>query len=413
MPDKHAILSPSSAYRWMVCTPSARLEQQFPDQGSDYAAEGTLAHAVAELKAKKQFTPMGAQKFNSQLKKLEKTPLYDHGELRDPKTYWPEILRCTDEYLDYINKVALSYSETPYVAIEQQLDISRYVPECFGTGDCIIIGGHTLHIIDYKHGAGVMVDAEHNPQIMCYSLGAIERYSLLYDIRDVAMTIVQPRAQGDTIKEWGISRDELLDWGVFTLRPAADKAFKGEGDFIPGEHCRFCRARQRCRARTDHYTALEDFGGLKAPSKTKSGEFPQPPLLSDTELGDVLVRGLGIDSWLSDLKDYALSALLAGREVPGWKAVEGRKSYVWDDQNAAFAAIEAADVNEAMLYERKPLTLAAIKKMLGEQKFNAAAGIHVVQQPGKPTLCPANDKRPAITLKPTAEDDFTTNEKEK
>lgn len=413
MPDKHAILSPSSAYRWMVCTPSARLEQQFPDQGSDYAAEGALAHAVAELKVKKQFTPMGTRKFNSQLKKLEKTPLYGHGELRDPKTYWPEILRCTDEYLDYINKVALSYSETPYVAIEQQLDISRYVPECFGTGDCIIIGGHTLHIIDYKHGAGVMVEANHNPQMMCYSLGAIERYSLLYDIRDVAMTIVQPRTQGDTIKEWSIGRDELLDWGVFTLRPTADKAFKGEGDFIPGDHCRFCRVRQRCRARSDHYTALEDFGGLNAPSKTKSGEFPRPPLLSDTELGDVLVHGLGIDSWLADLKDYALSALLDGHEVPGWKAVEGRKSRVWDDQSAAFDTIRAAGVDDAMLYERKPLTLAAIEKEMGKAKFADIAGTHIIQQPGKPTLAPESDHREAITLKPTAEEDFATNEKEK
>lgn len=413
MPSQHAILSPSGAYRWMICTPSARLEQQFPDPGSDYAAEGTLAHAVAELKTKKQFSTMGPRYFSNHLKKLEQTQLFDHGELRDPKDYWPEILRCTDEYLDYINKVTLSYKEPPYVAVEQQLDISRYAPECFGTGDCIIIGGNTLHIIDYKHGAGVMVEAENNPQMMAYALGAIDRYSLLYDIHDVMMTIVQPRAQGDTVKEWSISRDDLLNWGVFTLRPAADKAFKGEGDFVPGDHCRFCRARQKCRARADHYTAMEDFGGLNAPSKNQSGAFPKPPLLSDAELGDVLTRATGLEAWKSDLSDCALSALLDGREVPGWKAVEGRKSRVWDDTNAAFDTIRAAGVDDAMLYERKPLTLAAIEKEIGKTKFADIAGAHVIQQPGKPTLAPESDHREAINMKPTAEEDFATNEKEK
>jgi hypothetical protein len=410
MPKQHAILSPSGAHRWMICTPSARLEQQFPDQGSDYAAEGTLAHAVAELKVKKQFSPMGARYFSNHLKKLEQTPLYDHGELRDPKDYWPEILRCTDEYLDYINKTALSYKETPYVAVEQQLDVSTFAPECFGTGDCIIIGGHTLHIIDYKHGAGVMVEADHNPQMMIYALGAIERYGLFYDIHDVMMTIVQPRAQGETIKEWSIGRDDLINWGALTLRPAAEAAFKGEGEFVPGDHCRFCRARQKCRARTDHYTAIEDFGGLNAPSKAQSGEFPRPPLLSDAEVGDVLTRARGLEAWKADLEDYALSALLDGREVPGWKAVEGRKSRVWDDQDAAFAAIKAAGVNEAILYKRMPLTLAAIEKALGKKDFTEAAGAHVIQQPGKPALAAESDQREAIVLKPSAEEDFSTTE---
>jgi hypothetical protein len=349
---QHAILSPSGAEKWLHCTLSARLEDSIPDKGSDYAAEGTLAHAVAELKLRKAFLePMGPKDFDKALNKLKKTKIYENGELRKSDDYWQEILDCTDVYLDYINKVAISYSSRPYVAAEQKLDISNYAAECFGTGDCIIIGGETLHIIDYKHGKGVVVDAEENPQMMLYALGAIERYSMFYSIKNVVMTIIQPRAQGDSIKEWSATRDKLLDWGVFTVRPKAQMAFNNEGDFCPGTWCKdhFCRARETCRARTGVNTALEDFKGVNAPSLKESGKAPMPPLLSDVEVGEVLKRAETLKAWVTDLENYALASILLGKEIPGWKAVEGVSRRRFDDVDSTFEVIKAAGYDEALL----------------------------------------------------------------
>lgn len=393
---KHAILPASGAARWMACTPSARLEEQFPDTGSEYAAEGTLAHSMAELKVHKKFVePMGPRKYNAALNKLKKDPLYQD-----------EMDRYTNDYLDYISGVVMSYKTAPHVAVELRLDLSRYAPESFGTGDCIILGGDTLHVIDFKYGKGVVVDVENNPQLMLYGLGALDAYGMLYNPTHVILTVFQPRADGDTVKEWEISRDDLVNWGVFTVRPAAQQAFDGKGEFKPGDWCRFCRAKAKCRARAGVNTALEDFKGVAAPSKTESGKFPLPPLLTDAEVGEVLCKAINLEKWAADLKEYALSAVLEGKEIPGWKAVEGRSRREFDDITAAFDTIKAAGIDEAMLYERKPMTLAAIEKELGKGKFAEIAGTHVVTPPGKPTLVQASDNRPPYSPKPSAEEDF-------
>lgn len=394
MPGEHAILSPSGAYRWMVCTPSAQLEQQFRDGGSDYAAEGTLAHAVAELKVRKQFLePMGPKAYEKELNKLKRTKLYENDELRKAADYWPEILSSTDEYLDYINKVTLSYPTKPYIAAEQKLDLTRFIPESFGTGDCIIIGGETLHIVDYKHGKGVPVEAEKNPQIMSYALGAIERYRMFYTIKKVVMTIIQPRL--NNIGEFEMTAEDLINWGTFTLRPAADKAFKGEGDFVPGEHCRFCRAKAQCRARADGHLALEVFGGKK------------PPLLSDNEVGEIIKKAKDLKQWAKDLEDYALSAILAGKQIPGWKAVEGRKGdRAFDDIEAAFGIIKTAGYDEALLYKREHITIPEAEKLVGKKNFAELVGDRVIRAPGKPTLAPESDKREPYSNKQTAAEAF-------
>lgn len=394
MPDKHAILSPSGAHRWMVCTPSARLEQQFADTGSDYAAEGTLAHAVAELKLREAFVePMGPKAFAAALNKLKRTKLYDNGEPRKPADYWPEILKNTDDYLDYVTKVSLAFDKKPYVTAEQKLSLENYIPESFGTADTIVIGAETMHVIDFKYGKGVPVDATENPQIMSYALGALEHYRLFYRIENVIMTIFQPRL--DNISEYSMTAENLINWGVFTLKPKAQAAFNGEGDYVPrSETCRFCRARVQCRARAGANTALEDFKGIAAPSKKESGEFPKPPLLTDAEVGEVLKRAVDLEKWAADLKDYALSAILEGKNIPGWKAVEGRSKREFDNTDDAFDDIKAAGFDEALLYERKPLTLAAVEKVLGKGKFAEVAGTHIVTPPGKPTLVDESDKRP-------------------
>lgn len=376
----HAILAASAAHRWLMCTPSAQLEATLPESTSTYAEEGTLAHEIGALKLHKYTEPMSTRTFNSRLKKLQE----------DATLYQDEMLRHTDTYLEYIKGISMGYQSLPYIAIEVRLDLTEHVPEGFGTADCIIIGGTVLHVIDLKYGKGVPVDAKGNPQMMLYALGALAKYSILYDITDVEMAIVQPRL--DTISEWGLPADDLRDWGE-NIKPIALQAHKGEGEYVAGDHCRFCRARSTCRARVDTYTALEDFGKMK------------PPLISNLEVGEVLERALGLVQWVEDLKEYALTECLCGREVPGWKAVEGRAVRQWTDADAAFDKLKEGGVDEAMLYERRALTLAATEKLLGKPRFQELVASFVTTPPGKPALVQASDKREAITRQ-SASDDF-------
>lgn len=381
MSSAHALLSASSSHKWLHCTPSARLEETFPESTSTYAEEGRLAHEIAELKLRKHFLePMGPKTFNSRLKKLQQHPLYQ-----------PEMLTHTDEYLDYVSKVVHGYDSRPHIAVEKRLDYSRYAPEGFGTGDCIIIGGKVLHVIDFKYGKGVPVSAEENPQMMLYALGALEEYSLLFEIETVKMVIVQPRLSSISWYETAVS--ELTSWGE-SSKPAAQKAFEGTGDFVPGEWCRFCRAKATCRARCDTYTALEDFG--KVP----------PPLISNEEVGEILARAQELAAWVKNLEEYALTECLAGNEIPGWKAVEGRSVRQFVDTDQAFAVMKQAGYDEALLYERKPITLTAVEKLLGKKSFQELLANQINTPPGKPTLAPASDKREAVTSKATAAQDF-------
>ncbi len=376
----HALLSASGAHRWMECTPSARLEEQFPDSTSDHAALGSLAHEVAELKLRKYFLePMGARTFNNRIKKFKQNPLWED-----------DILKHTDTYLEYVQGVVHQYKSTPYVAVEKKLDFSKYVPEGFGTGDCIVIGGNTIHVIDFKYGKGVPVSAEDNPQMKLYALGAYTAYSILYGIDTIKLAIVQPRL--DTISEYELSLSELLVWGE-TIKGVAEKAHKGEGEYCPGEHCRFCRAKSLCRARTEFNTSIQ--------------EYPlKPPIISDEEVGQILQKAKDLAKWAKDLEEYALSACLQGKAIPGWKAVEGRTSRQYTDIDAAFENLKANGIDEAVLYERKPLTVAALEKVLGKQQYKELLEAHVKVEPGKPTLALASDKREAI--KPNLEQIFQT-----
>lgn len=386
----HAILSASAAHRWMACTPSARLEEQFPDSSSEAAREGTLAHEIAELKLRKHFIePMGQKDFTAQLNKLKKEPLYQD-----------EMLRHTDSYLDYLKEITIGMKSRPYVAVEKRFDFSAFVPEGFGTGDCTIIGGETLFIVDFKYGKGVPVSAEDNPQMKLYALGAYVEYGFLYLIKNVKMVIVQPRL--DSISEFELSIDELLAWGE-SVKPIAAQAFAGEGEYKPGDHCRFCRAKATCRARSDNFMALEDF------------KLAKPPLITGEEVGSILGRAQGIASWVKALQDYALSESLQGNVIPGWKAVEGRGSRGYVDIDKAFKHLRANGVKPASLFERVPLTAPAVEKMLGKKDYRELLEEpgHVQKYPGKPTLAPESDKRPDYeSVKPSAEEDFIKTEEE-
>lgn len=378
---EHALLSASAAHRWLVCTPSVRLEEQFPDTTSEYAREGTLAHEIAELKLRKHFTePMAKATFTRRLNKLKKNELYQE-----------EMLKHTDTYLDYLKGITIGLSAAPYVAVEKRVDYSAYAPEGFGTADCIIVGGDTLYVTDFKYGKGVPVSAEDNPQMKLYALGAYMEYSLLYPIKTVHLAIIQPRLDNES--EWTLTLEELLAWGE-KIKPLAKQAYDGQGEFIPGEHCKFCRAKAKCRARAEQFTALEDFKQLK------------PPLLSDEEVGDVLKRGMELDKWVKALKTYALEESLKGKEIPGWKAVEGRGGRDYVDLDKAFAYLKENGIDEAVLYDRVPLTPPKLEKELGKKEYRSLLEEpgHVEKKPGKPTLAPADDKRPAIV--PDAESDF-------
>lgn len=377
----HALLSASGADRWINCPPSARLEEQFEDTTSDFAREGTLAHEIAELKLRKHFTdPMSTRTFNTRLNKLKKEELYQD-----------EMLGYTDTYLEYIKGVVYGYANSPHIAVEARLDFSHIVPDGFGTGDCLIIGGDTLHVIDFKYGKGVSVSAEDNPQMMLYALGALQKYAMLYGINTIKIVIAQPRL--DSISEWEISDTDLVAWGE-SIKPIAQLAFDGKGEFKAGDHCKFCRAKAQCRARTDTMTALEAFG------------LSKPPLISDEEVGSILKTAQTLKSWVSDLEGYALKALLSGKDINGWKAVEGRSNRQFDDTDKAFETIKASGIDEALLYERKPITLTAVEKLLGKKDFTEILSEHIIKPPGKPTLAPETDKRDAITLQTTAKDAF-------
>lgn len=364
----HALLSASSSHRWLHCPPSARLEEKLPESKSDYAAEGSLAHEIAELKLRKYcIEPMGARTFNARMKKFREMPLFQE-----------EMLKHIDTYLDYIAGVLHGFSSPPYVAAEKKCDYSAYAPEGFGTGDCIIIGGSILHIIDFKYGKGVPVSAKDNPQMKLYALGAYNEYSFLYPIDTVKMTIIQPRL--DIISEDSISIQELLIWGE-GIKPIAKMAFNGDGEYNPGEHCRFCRAKALCRGRADHYLSLEEFQKMK------------DPLISNEEVGQILQRAQGIAAWVKNLEDYGLNECLQGNDIPGWKAVEGRATRQFISQDKAFKVLIDNGIEETMLYERKPLTLTETEKLIGKEKFKELLSPYVNIPQGKPTLALADDKR--------------------
>ena len=376
-PSKHAVLSASGAHRWLHCNPSARLELEFADRETEAAAEGTAAHALAEHKLKKAL----------KLRSRKPVSPYDCDEMD----------AYTDGYVEFVLEQleeARALCADPLVLIEQRLDFSCYVPDGFGTGDCLIVADKLLHIIDFKYGQGVLVDAEENPQMMLYALGAYQAYSFLYDIRSIHLVIIQPRL--DSISEWECSLGELLEFAEY-VKDRAKLAINGEGEFCPGEkQCRFCRGKAQCRARAEENVKL-----AFSPDKGKL-----PPLISNEEMGKYLSTGEDVAKWLSDLKEHALKECLAGHEVPGWKAVEGRGSRDWTDMDAAFEVLKEKGIAEEILYEKKALTLAQVEKTIGKKDFAEMVGSMVVKNPGKPTLVKESDKREAITNKITAEKAF-------
>lgn len=369
----HALLSASGAHRWLNCTPSAVLETKFPDTTSEAAKEGTLAHELCEIKLSD--------------KKTDKA----HAWIKEQPLYAKEMESYTNAYVEEIDRLKMSFDSEPFFAIESKLDLSAYIPGGFGTADAVLIGGKKLIIADFKYGKGVKVDAEKNPQMMLYALGAYEKYRILYPIEEVQMEIIQPRI--DNYSSYSCSLKELLKFGE-EVKEKAETAIKGKGEFKPGDWCRFCRARAKCKARADYNVQLAFAADTS------------PELLTDEQIGEYLKKGEDVASWLSDVKGYALKACLAGKSIPGWKAVRGRSIRAFDDADAAFQDAIKAGVEEAMLYERKPISLSALERLMGKKRFSEELGSHVVKPPGKPTLAHESDKREAVTDVVTPEEAF-------
>ena len=364
MPN-HALLSASSSHRWLHCPPSARLCEGYDDKGSNFAAEGTDAHALCEYKLR---TALGME---------AKDPT------EDLSWYDAEMEESANGYAAFVMELVEEAKKTcpdPVVLIEQRLDYSRYVAEGFGTGDCVIIADGTLHIVDFKYGRGILVEAEDNPQMMLYALGALELLDCLYDIDTVSMTIFQPRR--GNVSTYTLPKADLYEWADTVLAPTAELAWSGEGEYHCGEWCQFCKAKADCRERAKANMELAEY------------EFKQPPLLTDEEVEDILSRIDELIAWASDIRDYALQAAISGKHWTGYKLVEGRSNRKYTDERAVVAAVRAAGYDP---YEHKVLSVTAMTTMLGKKQFNDILGGLVTKPQGKPTLVPDSDKRPAMT----------------
>ncbi len=388
----HALLSASSAEKWIHCPPSARLEASIPDEGSDDAKRGTLAHSIGELKLQKLFTDknMTERTYKSRLKKLQQEELYE-----------PEMDGYTDEYVDYVSSTAFGFPGQPFVAVEKRVDYGPWAKEGFGTGDCIIIYGNELHVIDFKYGKGVPKKAENNPQLSLYALGAYNEFGMLFNIENVCLHIVQPRTARNS--SWRTTMRELLSWGETVIRPAADLAWEGKGEFRPADYCKgdtenycknsFCKAYGRCRATVEHNMELH--------ADAWDGEQNQkrlPPLISWEEAGALLKKAMFLKEWVQKLEKIILERIVSGGEVPGWKAIEGKSIRKLSDADAAFAELVQAGYDEAVLYKREPIGLGELEKALSKEDKQNILSKYIVKPQGKPALAPEDDARPAMVL---------------
>lgn len=362
----HAVLSASGSHRWLNCTPSARLELEFENPGSEAAREGTAAHALCEHKLKRALHMRSRRSVSD----------YDSDEMEE----------CTDAYAEFVMEqyeAAKQVCKDPVILIEQRLDFSCYVPNGFGTGDCLIISDDRLHIIDFKYGMGILVDAEDNPQMKLYALGALAVYDTLYDIREVSMTIFQPRREN--VSTWTVPVEDLKAWAENELKPKAKMAYDGEGEYLPGEWCTFCRAAVRCRARAEEKLKLAQT------------EFRVPPLLTDTEIEDILAVLPDLTKWANEITAYALDAALNhGKEWNSFKVVEGRSVRKYRDEAAVAEAAKEAGYKD--IYRQSLIPLTEMQRLMGKDRFEEILGGLITKAPGRPTLVPKSDKRPAMNV---------------
>lgn len=372
--SKHAFLSASASHRWLNCPPSAKLCESLPDQTSSYAQEGTDCHELCAYLVEKALG----------------------RNVTDPTenlTYYnAEMQNCAEEYCGFVLEQleeAKKHCKDPQIMVEQRLDFSRFVENGFGTGDCVIVADDVLHIIDYKHGLGVLVEATNNSQLFCYALGALEIFDDLYDISEIKMSIFQPRRSNtDTFT---IRKEDLLTWANEVLVPTAKLAYEGKGEFKAGDHCQFCKVKATCRKRAEYNLELAKY------------DFAMPATLDSIEIAAILPKIDQLISWGNDLKEFALKQAQSGTHYEGFKVVEGRSNRKYTDDAVVAAAVTDAGFDP---YEKKLLGVTAMTTLLGKKRFDELLGGLIYKPPGKPALVPESDKRPAMN---SAKDDFNDN----
>jgi len=364
MPSVHARFSPSAANRRIHCPPSLLLEEQFEEGESTYAAEGTAGHELAEHLIRKY------------LKLRTKRPTSDY--------YTDELLAAVNEYVSFVIgeiETARRDCSQPVIVVEQRVDASEYVDSCFGTADMVIITDKVAHVIDLKLGKGVEVHAEENPQLMIYGLGVLHMAESLYDIETVRMTIFQPRLYN--ISSWEVEPEYLKRWGEEVLRPAGAQAMIGAGEFAAGSWCRFCRARNQCRARAEHFLDMAKM------------DFKKPALLTDTEIADILGKADELSKWASDIYAFAQEqAINEGKHWPGYKVVEGRSNRKFTSDEDVIEAAQAAGYKD--IFRKTLIGITEMERLMGKEQFNNILGRLVYKPKGKLTLVPASDKREAV-----------------
>lgn len=371
----HALLSASSAHRWLACPPSAVAAEKYPEQDTEFTREGTLAHEVAELLAKGQ------------------EPELVLGTGYVEKNVTQEMIDCAIAYRDYIDE--LKKTDDAVVLLEQRVDYSPWAPEGFGTCDCILIQDETLTIIDYKYGVGVAVSAEDNPQMKLYALGALNDFGIALDVTKVEMHIFQPRINNISRDE--LTVDELLAWAEKTVKPIAEKAAKGKGNYSAGSHCKFCPHAGRCRALTKTCTEFLETHSLRV----------AVPVLAPHEVAEVLAMEPLVSLWLKRIKNQALTTLMDGGEIPGFKVVEGKLgNRKWTDEQAVFAKLAEARYDFEDITETKLLSPAAMDKAIGKKKAAELLEQLIDRSPGAPTVVPVTDKRPVYDRLAEAQKDF-------
>lgn len=368
----HALLSASSAHRWLACPPSAVAAEAYPDQSTDFTREGTLAHEVAEAVASGKTM-----------------------EPNDDTGVTLEMIGNAEGYRDYIQEQIRSSSAV--VLLEQRVDFSPWVPDGFGTCDCIILQDDTLIIIDYKYGKGVTVDAVDNPQMKLYALGALNEFGFAYDVDKVETHIFQPRL--NNVSKDDLTAEELQAWGEKVVKPTAAKAAKGKGNYSPGEHCRFCPHAGRCRSLTKVCTEYVETHGMRA----------AVPVMAPWEVAEVLKMEPLVTLWLKRVKDQALTAMLSGEQVPGYKVVAGRGSRAWADEIQVAEALKAAGYSQEDITKTELLSVAAMEKAIGKKRASELLEDLIEKRTGSPTIAPENDKRPVYDPVAEAKKDFMEN----
>ena len=378
---KHALLSASSASRWMKCTPSARLTEKMADTSSPYAQEGTLAHELGELELKRELKLIDKKTYAAELKKIKAHELYGED--------MPDYVGIYTGYAMEKLAEAKARSKDALVFLEQRLDFSDWVPEGFGTGDTVIISDGVIEIIDLKFGKGVPVSAEWNPQMMLYGLGAWNEYDFLYDLHTVRMTIAQPRL--DNLSTFELSSKELVQWAENKLKPTAAMAWDGMGDLCAGKHCQFCKVEASCQARAK---AKEDFIN---DYRNVDGELLAEHLLAPDDVSRIVGMALEIKNWLKAVEDFALDKALEGFKWPGYKLVEGRSNRTYSDEAMVATILTGKGLTEDDIYNKKIKGITEMEKKLGgKKKFEEVLGSHIIKPAGKPTLVEESDKRPEL-----------------